>query len=220
MFTYTKSKLGDFMQCPRKFYFKYLTILGKQQIEEPQYLIDGKYCHALFEEYNKGGVIDYSEKNDFVVENLINFANILEKFGFERAIYTELKLLHDGEELSGYIDAVYKKDEQYYLIDYKTGKFREYKMADMRFELYLYVFLIESFFKFKIDFIGMFYTQFPDSSFIEKVSRKKIDTIMGKYRERKAKINCSQFERNRDILCNYCEFVFVCGTYTDDVIHD
>ena len=50
---FSKSKILEYNNCPRKYYLQNFTILGKNRPdEEPDYLVDGKYLHSYFEAYN------------------------------------------------------------------------------------------------------------------------------------------------------------------------
>jgi len=215
---FSKTKLGDYKNCPRKFYISNFTLMGKQRPDhEPDYLTNGKLCHTYFENYNLG-IPNKPTQNEFVIVNVSNFTHILDEYGLGRATYAEQKIYDPERDLVGVVDAVYHKDTEHWLIDYKTGKFRKDKMTDMRFELYLYVYLVEKYLKLVINKIGMFYTQFPECSFVEKVSRKKIESNLLKYDKMVNDINELKFPRIRGPLCNYCDYIYACESFKDDII--
>lgn len=216
---FSKSKLGDYKNCPRKFYLKNFTFMGSRRpSEEPSYLIDGRYCHEYFENYNIGAEYEMDLYNDFVKANIRNFHDLLRKYGLDKAIYAEQKDYDPDLDLVTVIDAIYEKDGEHWLIDYKTGKFHKSKMADLRFELYLYVYAAEKHLGITIDKMGMFFTFYPESSFVEKVSRKKLESSIDKYKSEVDKIYGLQFPRIYGPLCKYCEFIYCCESYKDDIV--
>lgn len=229
MLRFSKSKLGDYENCPRKYYLKNFTTIGQRRDEhEPDYLVDGKTCHTYFENYNLGlegnALPNY---NEFVARNIENFHDLLKQYGLDRALYAERKDYDPEIDLVTVIDAIYKKDDvdkkgnpivKYILIDYKTGKFHSFKMTEMRFELYLYVYAAQKQLGIIIDEMGMFYTQFPENSFIEKVSQKRVASAMEKYHRYVANIQALKFPRKYNPLCKYCDMIYCCESYSDDII--
>jgi len=226
---FSKSSIGDYNNCPRKYYLKKFTLMGRQPMQnEPDYLTNGKRVHTYAENYNRGIEDPVDNENEFVITNVANFHCILNSFGLDRAKYAEMKHYDEVLDLVGVVDAIYevivanpKTEEfvtEYWLIDYKTGKYRESKKTEMRFELYLYVYLAEKFMDIKIDKIGMFYTQFPECSFVEKMARKKIDSNVLKFQNAVQKIRSLDFHRIEGPLCKHCEFIYCCESYKDEII--
>jgi len=161
--------------------------------------------------------------------NIENFHNLLLQHGIDRAIYAERKDYDPELDLVTVVDAIYKKEDvdkkgnpvtKHILIDYKTGKFHSFKMTEMRFELYLYVYAAQKQLKIVIDEMGMFFTQFPESSFVEKVSQKRVASAIEKYKKYVANIHALKFPRKRNPLCKYCDFIHCCETFKDDIIND
>ena len=62
---------------------------------------------------------------------------------FRPRCYAERKLYDEEKNLVGIIDAIYEKDGNYILVDYKTGKYRESDYKDYLDELHLYVYLVQ-----------------------------------------------------------------------------
>jgi CRISPR/Cas system-associated exonuclease Cas4 (RecB family) len=216
---FSKSKLGDYKNCPRKFYLKNFTFMGSRRpTAEPDYLTNGKTCHEYYENYNKGIEFNLDLCNDFVKTNVRNFHNLLGKYGLDKAIYAEQKNYDPDLDLVTVIDAVYKKEGEYWLIDYKTGKLYKPKKGDLNFELYLYVYAAEKFLGITIDRMGMFFTMYPDDSFVVKVSRKRLATAMERYKTEVDKIYGLQFPRIYGPLCKYCDFIYCCESYKDDIV--
>lgn len=218
---FSKSKLGDYENCPRKYYLKNFTLMGQQRPEfEPSYLTDGKDCHEYYERYNLGTEAEFNKSNPFISANIANFHSLLTLYGLDRAVYAERKDYEPELDLVTVIDAVYEKDGKYILIDYKTGKFHSFKMTEMRFELYLYVYAAQKHLGIIISEMGMFYTQFPESSFVEKVSQKRVASAIVKYKKYVENIRALKFPRKRNPLCKYCDFIHCCETFKDDIIDD
>jgi hypothetical protein len=64
----------------------------------------------------------------------------------------------------------------------------------------------------------MFFTKFPDLSFIDPINRKKLKLIEKEFEAIKDKILSAEFPRIEGNLCGYCDFVQMCEYYTDSVI--
>lgn len=225
-FRFSKSKLLHYKLCPRFFYIRYFTIYGQRSEEEkPQHVYFGSLLHEYFEAYNKNSdEIEYLEeylmKDSQIAKHIENFKKILDFYGLDRAKYSELKEYDEELDLVGVVDAIYEKNGEYWLIDYKTGKFNKNKTKDYLFELYLYVILIERKLGIKISKIGMFFTSNIYDSFVKRVDEKEKAEVLNEYFELKKKILNANFERKKSGFCKYCEFAVICDEYRDEVVKE
>ncbi len=222
----SKSKLLHYRWCPRFFYIKYFTIYGMRSEEQkPEYVYFGSLLHEYFEVYNKNAedidyLEEYLEKDKEIKRHIDNFKKLHEIYGLGRPVYAEIKEYDEELDLVGIVDAIYEKNGEYWLIDYKTGRFNKNKMNDYLFELYLYVILIERKLNIKISKVGMFFTNNIYDSFLRRVDEKTKEKVLKEYFSLKKKILDGNFERNRSHSCRYCEFVVICDEYRDEVIKE
>jgi len=217
---FSKSKLRHYKICPRFFYIRYFTIHGLQSGESDAVRF-GSLLHKYFEAYNKNDEKDleyYLRKDARAERHIENFKKILRLYGLDRAVYSELKEYDEELDLVGVVDAIYEKDGEYWLIDYKTGKFNKRRINDYLFELYLYVILIERKLGIKISRIGMFFTNHIYNSFVRPVREREKLQYFKEFIELKKEILEGNFERRRSGFCNYCEFVAICDEYHDEVV--
>jgi len=220
---FSKSKILEYNNCPRKYYLQNFTILGKNRPdEEPDYLIDGKYLHSYFEAYNQG---DDSEKDfdmysEFIQNNVNGFHSLLNRNKLDKAIYSELKHYDEDLDFVFIVDAIYEDEKGIkWLIDYKTGKYYAPKRDTYMYELYLYVYFIEKHLNITIDKGGFFFTNYP-KQVVEKIDRTKLKDFFKKFLSDKEKILKCDFPRNPNRLCGWCNFRFSCCGYRDEIITD
>lgn len=219
MMRLSKSKLGDYNNCPRKFYLGNFTIHGKQRPEyEPSYLADGKYLHEYYERFNNGdgSHLEMEIYSEFIQKNISNFHKLLSEYGLH-SFATEQKFYDPELDLVGIVDWIAEKDGKFYIIDYKTGK-ASAKKDEKLYELYLYAYLVKKFLEIDPDFVGMWFTQFPEESFVEKFSKTKYEKYMNKYHENRQNIMDLKFNRIENALCPWCNFINICHTYKDDIV--
>ena len=148
------SKLKIFLECKRKFYYKYILGLKAPQIVDTAFADVGNMIHLALREV-------YSSENHPLTEKEIyeSFINTLYKIGGEnsymkfqmrvwaekikeiakidarhfadgwRVVEVEKELqatLSNGLIITGKIDRIEKKGDKYRIIDYKTGKYALY----------------------------------------------------------------------------------------------
>lgn len=94
-------------------------------------------------------------------------------------------------------------DDEYIVIEYKTGDFKEYKMSDYRFELFGYKHLIEKNLDYDVDYMGVV---FPDSNHfvVEKFKTRTENAFYDKVKRTRKRILNREFEKK-----GYCEYCFM-----------
>lgn len=235
---YSKSKLITYKNCGRMFYFSYLTSFGKNKQQHSPQLEKGKILHEIYESYNTNPV-KYNEYIEFIkdkedyIENVAGFHLILLDNKLDKATYNELFVYAEDINVHGYIDAIYlrpsekrasKKDV--IVVDYKTGKFQSNKMADYRLELYIYEHLANHYLNQMnctenvkyVTHIGMFFTAYPEKSFIEEVKDFKRANAAKKMNDIITRIECGDFTNLSKTMCRFCQFNDICAEYRDDII--
>jgi len=229
-------------------YFTPYGKIFRENNDVPIHLERGSICHEFFEEFNNRHdtteIEKYLCKDEFYAKNINNFYGLLEQYNLDYPISAEEKFFNAAESFVGIIDAKYDlndksiaaimennelypylpqikemPDSTLAIIDYKTGKFNKNYIRKYEFELNLYVNLIEVLQPdTHIGWIGMFYTTFPQSSFIIPVNRKKLATDVKTIDKIKQKVIDKEFDRKHTALCMYCDFRHICDDYSDKCV--
>lgn len=142
---FSPNMLKTFEKCPRQFYFKY-----KKNISMPvddEIFESGKNVHALASYYLKKENIDKIENALTSKERRFwDYLKESEYFKYD-VINTEYSLtVKVGNYFfGGRLDALLKKDETYYILDYKTGAIPQNPKED--FQTIIYALAVKSFYK-------------------------------------------------------------------------
>lgn len=135
--TYSPAMLKTFEQCKRKFEYKY--IKGITIPVDTSKMQQGKNIHALANYYLKNYNIDKFEKvltqNEKILWN--NLKNT--KYFQYEVVNSEYNLTSKINDfwISGRLDALVKNNEDYYILDYKTGKIPNNPEYDYQTIIYL-----------------------------------------------------------------------------------
>ena len=138
--TYSPAMLKTFEQCKKKFEYKY--IKGLSIPVDTTKMKQGKNLHAIANYYLKNFNIDKFEKVLSEQEMILwNNLKNTKYFNFE-TINSEYNLTGKVENywISGRLDALVKdKDENYYILDYKTGQIPKNPEYDYQTIIYLLI---------------------------------------------------------------------------------
>ena len=137
--SYSPAMLKTFEQCPKKFEYKYV-----KEINIPVdnfKMQQGKNIHALANYHLKGFNTDNLEK--FLTSNEKILWNNLKNnkyFNFEilESEYNVIAKFNDTH-ISGRLDALVKDKNNYYILDYKTGKIPTNAETDFQTIIYLLI---------------------------------------------------------------------------------
>lgn len=158
-------------ECPAKYRFRYhFKIIPDGP--PPIYLTFGKIVHKIIEEHTKGkGVIPLAkitkdvlagkielepgskapklepEYKNKLVKHLEHYARLAEKIGYDGEIEWNFKLDMDGQGrcMTGFIDRMIRKDDSFFLLDWKTTKPSPWRKdsrtitKDLQLQCYCYV---------------------------------------------------------------------------------
>jgi len=160
-FRFSKSALTLFQQCPERFKYAYVDQL--EDMGGPEAMLGQRIHQMFFDYYNtidlssiksEEDLIKHGQRYDdgLVAVHLRNFLSFnckmyasLKNKKLIKPIMMEQKMIHPTLNLSGLVDAVFKDDDDNILIlDYKTGKFSEYRLMEYRLELAVYDELIRT----------------------------------------------------------------------------
>ena len=197
--------LKTFALCPKKFYFRYVKNINMPINDEIFEL--GKNIHAMASYYLKKENIDKMEKSLNTRENEIwQYLKGIKYFSYE-VIDAEYNLSFKLNDvfLGGRLDALVKKDNKYYILDYKTGSAP--KNAEYDYQTMVYMLAVKEFFK--TDNVCFVYLDLKNKT---EVKIELTNNLVDEYTERLSqvisKINSSEFlAKNKD--CN-CEYQMMC----------
>ena len=197
--------LKTFEQCPKKFYLRYIKNVSMPIDDEIFEL--GKNIHALASYYLKKENIIKMENSLNEREKLIwEYLKNTKYFSYE-TIASEYNLSIKVEDIffGGRLDALVKKDNTYYILDYKTGSAP--KNAKYDFQTMIYLLATNSYIK--TDDVVFVYIDLKNKSEVNV----KLDKILIKeYKEKLIqtvnKIKKAEFSKISK-NCN-CEYNIIC----------
>ena len=202
---FSPNMLKTFELCPRKFYYRYIKNISMPVNDE--IFEFGKNIHALASYYLRGEFIDNLEKSLSDKENEIwQYLKSSEYFDYD-VINTEYNLsFREGKYFfGGRLDALLKKGDEYFILDYKTGSAP--KGAKYDFQTIIYLLAVIEFYK--TENVSFVYLDLKNK---ENVRIKLTDNLKNEY---KTKLNDivkkiesveSYSKRNE---CN-CEYKIIC----------
>ena len=226
----SKSKINDYLQCPRKFRYRYI-----DEIKVPQniYFKMGSDVHQIAEDFiniwKRDNSIDILKtlleleapyEGDYK-RHCIHMASFFtEKLIDEEydVFSAEEYLLSERYNFSGLADIVLEKDGELTVIDYKSG--RSHTVKKYVTELCYYKMLIEDKYPDKlVRYAGIFFTK--DGKYSELMfdddNKNAIICTQSEYESKielmyeiREKIEKKEFTPNRQFLCKYCDFKKYC----------
>lgn len=198
--------LKTYEQCPAKFYLKYVKNIAMPVNED--IFEFGKNIHAIASYYLKNENVDKMEGSLTSNESLLwNYLKNLPYFSYE-VVNTEYNLAfkYDDIFLGGRIDALVKKENKYYILDYKTGSVPQNAKYD--FQTIIYFLAVHKFFK--TSNIAFIYIDLKNKSeiIIDFTDELKTEYLL-KLKNILTKIySLDSFTHNKE--CN-CEYKAVCN---------
>lgn len=180
-FRMSKSKINQYLVCPRAFRFSYIDKEDKLPPEKGSPLQIGIDVHQIFEDYYKDPrakeitepydlsmfeiLCEYEGYRDYTkfIENFIDFnQTLIETNGVPGYIPVdvEVKLYDPDLNFVGIIDAVYDTPDGIVILDYKTGKTKA--ITEYRTELALYKVLYERQANCEVNYVGIYFPRNND----------------------------------------------------------
>jgi hypothetical protein len=197
--------LKTFELCPKKFEFKYLKHISMPVNDEV--FETGKNIHALASYYLRKENIDnmelaLSEKE----KDLWNYLKNITYFSYE-CINTEYNLsVKIGHHFfGGRLDALVKEDENYYILDYKTGSAP--KNAAFDFQTIIYLLSVKEFFK--TDNVTFVYIDLKNKSEVQiQLTNELTSQYIKRLNSIVENIEINDFAQNQTICP--CEYNIIC----------
>jgi len=223
-------------QCPRRAKFQLDGVEG----EEQEQLVLGTKFHEdvnlFFDKIDVEKLVKLNENEEAITayfrgilpkntqydKLLDSFANIeakrwclLKNKSFYFPVLKEEKIYNKQLNLSGIVDRVDQlENEEYVVIDYKTGSFRKSNVSKLRFQLSFYATLIDksNILDKEIKYIcGYFPKETPPNHiFFEELKPKTVKAMWKRIENTKKKILSGKFKKNISFLCDYCPYCKIC----------
>lgn len=204
-----------FNDCKMKFFYQYV-----EQIPPPvsdENFVEGKNIHNLASYCLKN--YDIAKYEKILSDRELKYWNNLKNnplFSYE-VIGVEKNLVMKTEDfiIGGRIDAIVKQDDDYYILDYKTGGVNSDKTYD--YQTMVYLLLCDEFFKQKHSLTFVYLDlknnkevkiKFSDklkSEFIERIKKTYFDMIKFKP-ESFDKISCAEMGCKYSKLCTFAKY--------------
>ena len=228
----SKSKINNYLQCPRKFRYSYI---NKIETGENEHFKIGTDVHKIAEDFiniwKKENSIDFldtlyeleSKYEDDYKDHCQNLAEFFKKIlideGYE-VLSTEDDIISEKYNFSGKYDLVLEKEGKLTVIDYKTGK--SSSVRDYVTELCYYKMLVEDKYPEKtVEYAAIYFTKdggyselmFTDAEYSAiNCSLTEYNNKLDLIEEVRKKIETGEFPPKRQYLCQYCDF----KTHCDD----
>ena len=199
--SFSPNMLKTYENCPKKFYFRYVKNISMPINDEIFEL--GKNIHALASYYLRKENIHKMELALNEREKAIwEYLKGIDYFGFE-TINTEYNLsVKIGNYFyGGRLDALVKKDDKYYILDYKTGSAP--KNAKYDFQTIIYLLSVRAFFK--TDNVVFVYLDLKNKTEVEiELSSELLKEYLEKIENITKKIELEDFTpKQKDCKCEY-----------------
>ncbi len=117
---YSPQMLNTFQECPVKYYYRFVKNIIAPTLDS-KFLV-GKNIHALASYYLKAQDISMYELNDNEVMMWNNLKSCKYFSYSTQMVESTVACNVSGNWIGGRLDALVAKDEDYYILDYKTGE--------------------------------------------------------------------------------------------------
>lgn len=203
---YSPNMLKTFQQCERKFFFKYVKKIS-MPVNDAIFEF-GKNIHALASYYLKKENIDKMEYSLNAKEREVWEALKGIKYFSYEFVESEYNLsVKIGNYIfGGRIDAIVKNNDEYFILDYKTGAVPKNPKFD--YQTMIYIMAVKEFFKSeRVNFV------YIDLKNKDEVKIKYTDELGNDYKSRLIKvvekINSNELsEKKADCSCEYSSICF------------
>lgn len=229
------SKINEYQQCPLKYKYHYIL-----KIPQPpnKYLSFGKSIHETLDifakkykdnfekvelsdlmtiyakSWLKEGYLDENEEKDYWELGKNILANFLEltKKTMPKIVHTEKRFIidFDGFKLSGVIDRIDERNNEWVIIDYKTGKEESVDYMKQDLQLPIYSLAVQKVFGKIVQKVGRIYLKTLNEAFakFEDYEIEESKELVQKLGEKI--IEDEVFEPKESALCNYCDYRTLC----------
>lgn len=210
MNNFSPNMLKTFENCPKKFNFKYNKKISIPQ--NPDFFEKGKKIHALASYYLQGSDITKLEKVLSPEEKILWERLKTNEFFCKKCLNTEYSITSKICDywISGRLDALMKEDENYFILDYKTGHIPENPEDDFQTMVYLLCAdkIIINYKSLKFVYIDLKNNQNHIIEFSDILKEKFENAIKIQC---ETIVNIKDFENKENQLhCKFCEYKKIC----------
>lgn len=233
---WSATALKEFLECKRKYYFNHILKIKEHDISlKPKGYEIGNIVHKTLEEYYKNDKRDYKELIKIFDKNrgenlFLNLDLELWKRKFSEFIELESSRFNDGYsimelekpflieafgiKIRGVIDRIDKKDNEYFVIDYKTSSnlkintLKNYKEST-DFQLEFYYLALEEFYK-TTNIQSFYYDLYEMKLKKEEVLEEKLEMLKEIFENFKT-TNVSFDKCESTQTCQYCIYKTICN---------
>lgn len=201
---YNPNMLKTFLDCPKKYYLKYVRQIQAPVKSEP--FEKGKKIHALANYYLRGDDISKFEKVLSSDEALT--WNILKNNEYFNKTYINseynLSCKTGDYWIGGRLDALVKDENRYFILDYKTGSIPKNPEFDV--QTMIYLLCADKFFDADLSFV------YIDLKNNKNYRIDLTDEMRAKYTDELLKIITTVEKSNfpQKSACKFCEYKKVC----------
>jgi CRISPR/Cas system-associated exonuclease Cas4 (RecB family) len=206
--------LKTFEECQQKFFLKYIQ---KLILVQPQILFEsGKKIHALANYYLKMENVEKMEKTLNINEKLIWENLKSNKYFSLQAVNTEYSLSCKVDKywVGGRLDALMKEENNFFILDYKTGNIP--KDAQWDFQTIIYLLCTDKLLnekggynKLRFIYLGLKNNIEKEILFDEGLKKQYEEKILLSCEKIKMAMNSNYFEKNNK-TCKNCEYFKIC----------
>jgi len=220
----SKTSILTYLRCPYKWKLQFI---DKKEVEKPPSMERGIHIHKCIENFYQNLNIENDEiKNCDVPEKFLKFENkrlraCKKKKDFMKyfkPLYQELKLIDEKEKIKGIVDAIFinPENDEYIVIDWKSGKSRFSELSKYRLELSIYKMLVDSsgILDKPVRYWGIVFVD-EGRLFFEKVKKRSMRNTQKVLASVREKIQKGEFECKVGILCKWCPYIKYCREFKD-----
>lgn len=214
MNNYSPNMLKTFDECQQKFFYKYVQKLSVPQ--RSKIFEKGKKVHALANYYLNGENIEKMEKilssdEKIAWESLKN-----NKYFGLTVVNTEYNLSCKVDKywIGGRLDAFMQDEENYFILDYKTGNIP--KNAQQDFQTIVYLLCADKYLKskggyksLKFVYLGLKNDIEQEITLTEDLKKQYEEKIISTCKNLDFAVNTGIFTKSNQ-LCNKCEYCKLC----------
>jgi len=232
------SKIRTYLECPLKYYFIYILNF---KTKPKSYLSFGKTIHSTLSEFHKlvpypsfddlkkiyedkwinEGFLDKQQEEKEFEKGLLILKKYYSKniFNYNKAYMVEKEVNYKIKDIfiTGYIDRIDKFDDEYEIIEYKTGKnsieYNSIGLVDENNILQMSIYYLAFKYQFKkypknilIYYISLDKNEKIYLNFNNNMSKETIKTILNVNNN----ILNNNFYKKENEFCKYCDFIKEC----------
>lgn len=210
MNNFSPNMLKTYQTCPKKYYFKYI-----EKINVPvsfSIFEKGKKIHAIanyfLQNINISRIETALTKEEILVWNTLLNNEYFQKDYFKSEYQLSCKI--DKYWVGGRLDAIVKDNDQYYILDYKTGSIP--KNPEYDYQTMIYLLCLDLLFKEKEKISFVYIDLKNKNNYVINYN----DKLKSEYKQKISSIcntiSSDSYYQCNENSCKYCEYNKLCQT--------